>query len=287
LIKCIHISDLHGSIDRYKNMIKFIAGQLPDIVFIGGDILPIGFGYIHNDDYPIGEFIHNFLIKEFSELKKRLADKYPRIFIILGNDDPATNIDDMISGEKEGLWEFLHNRKVEFKKYSIYGYPFVPPTPFMLKDWERYDVSRYIDVGDISPENGTRSIEVPNNKIRYETISKDLDELTGTNNLSNAVFLFHAPPYQTNLDRVALDGKMIEHVPLDVHVGSIAIRRLIEKRQPLVTLHGHIHESTRLTGSWKDKIGETIMFNAAHDGDELSVIRFDLENPEKADRILI
>jgi len=35
-------------------------------------------------------------------------------------------------------------------------------------------------------------------------------------------------------------------------VGSIAVRRFIEERQPLLTLHGHIHESARLTGDWRE-----------------------------------
>ncbi len=46
--------------------------------------------------------------------------------------------------------------------------------------------------------------------------------------------------------------RMVDHVPLDVHVGSIAIRRFIEARQPLAALHGHVHESARLTGAWRE-----------------------------------
>ncbi len=102
-----------------------------------------------------------------------------------------------------------------------------------------------------------------------------------------AVMLFHTPPYDTNLDRAATDGMMVDHVPLDLHVGSIAVQRFIEKRQPLLTLHGHIHESARLTGSWRDRIGGTHMFSAAHDGPELCVVRFDLEHLESAERTLL
>ena len=72
----------------------------------------------------------------------------------------------------------------------------------------------------------------------------------------------------------------MDHAPLDVHVGSIAIRRFIEARQPLVTLHGHVHESARLTGAWQDRIGRTVCLSAAHDGPELALVRFDLEQPE-------
>jgi len=70
-------------------------------------------------------------------------------------------------------------------------------------------------------------------------------------------------------------------------VGSIAVRRFIEARQPLLTLHGHIHESARLTGSWRDVIGRTHLFSAAHDGPELALVRFDLEHLDEASRVLI
>jgi Icc-related predicted phosphoesterase len=98
--------------------------------------------------------------------------------------------------------------------------------------------------------------------------------------------LFHSPPYQTNLDRAALDGVKIDHVPLDVYVGSIAIKRFIEERKPMITLHGHVHESARITGFWSEKIGRTFAFNAATDQKGLSIIKLPLNNPAAADRII-
>ena len=80
---------------------------------------------------------------------------------------------------------------------------------------------------------------------------------------------------------------MVDHVPVDIHVGSIAIRRFIEKKQPFLTLHGHVHETVRLTGEWKEKKGKTFCFSAAHDGAELAVIRFDTDSLENAYRELI
>ena len=44
--------------------------------------------------------------------------------------------------------------------------------------------------------------------------------------------------------------------------------------RPLITLHGHVHESTRLTGSWRQQLGSTLCFSAAHDGPELALVRF-------------
>jgi Icc-related predicted phosphoesterase len=156
-----------------------------------------------------------------------------------------------------------------------------------LKDWERYDVSRFVDPGCISPEAGKRSVPVPARETKYRTIADDLKELAAGGDLSRRIFLFHTPPYQTKLDRAALDGKMIDHVPLDVHIGSIAVRRFIERRQPLLALHGHVHESARLTGGWMDRIGKTVCLSAAHDGPQLALVRFDPDNPGAASRELI
>ena len=111
--------------------------------------------------------------------------------------------------------------------------------------------------------------------------------LAGKEDLSEDIILFHGPPYQTNLDSAAVDGKMIDHAQVDLHVGSIAIKRFIEKKQPKIALHGHIHESVRITGSWKDRIGKTFCFSAAHDGTELAIVKFNPFVPEDAERILI
>jgi len=116
---------------------------------------------------------------------------------------------------------------------------------------------------------------------------KDLIALAENEDLSKAIFLFHSPPYQTLLDRAGLDGKMIDHVPMDLNVGSIAIKRFIEERQPLLTLHGHIHESTRLTGFWQQQIGNTYAFNAAHDGQELSIIKFNPADLASSERVIV
>ena len=212
---------------------------------------------------------------------------YPRVFVILGNDDPRTQEEEILQVARTGLWEYVHGRQAVLDDYTVYGYACVPPTPFMLKDWERYDVSRFVDPGCISPEEGQRTVPLPEREVRHRTIAADLEQLAGDDDMSRALFLFHSPPYQTKLDRAALDGKTIDHAPLDVHVGSIAIQRFLSERQPLVSLHGHVHESARLTGAWRDRIGQTHAFNAAHDGPELALVTFDPTQPDQASRELV
>ncbi|MDD4051680.1 MAG: metallophosphoesterase [candidate division Zixibacteria bacterium] len=284
MTRCLFVSDLHGQIDRYQKLFHVMAEEKPEGVFIGGDFLPAGSSRGHA---VVQDFVAGYLPDELTRLRTSLAGDFPRIFLIMGNDDERAAEPAVQELERRGLLEYIHDRKRNLEQFVAYGYAYVPPTPFLLKDWERYDVSRYIDPGDISPEEGWRSVPVPERERKHSTIKSDLDRLTGDEALDQAVFLFHAPPYQTNLDRAALDGSMIDGVPMDIHVGSIAVRRFIEARQPLLTLHGHIHESAALTGSWRDTIGRTHLFSAAHDGSELAVVSFELENVESATRRLL
>ena len=93
--------------------------------------------------------------------------------------------------------------------------------------------------------------------------------------------------YNTALDRAAVDGKKVDHAPMDLHVGSIAIKQFIENYHPFLTLHGHIHETVSLTGKWIEKNSDTFSFSGCHDGRELAVVRFDTNNLEKSSRVLI
>ncbi|MCB9851200.1 MAG: hypothetical protein H6817_10915 [Phycisphaerales bacterium] len=284
---CLFASDLHGRVDRYEKLIDAILSERPQAVFLGGDLLPTGLGALSSHAGLPGDFISGFLVKRLRDVRQRLASAYPRVLVILGNDDPRSEEAAIVDAAAEGVWEYVHDRCITFGESQVYGYACVSPTPFLLKDWERYDVSQYVDPGCVSPEEGHRSVPVDSRAARFATIQADLERLAGHANLDRAIILFHAPPYQTKLDRAALDGRMIDHVPVDVHVGSIAIQRFIAARQPLLTLHGHIHESARLTGSWQDRIGRTVCLSAAHDGPELALVRFDPANPEAATRELI
>jgi Icc-related predicted phosphoesterase len=66
--------------------------------------------------------------------------------------------------------------------------------------------------------------------------------------LNTAVFCIHAPPFESLIDEApAVDENKRPIVrggrQVMVPVGSKAVRKIIEKYQPLVALHGHIHES--------------------------------------------
>jgi len=282
VIPAFFVADLHGRLDRYEKLLAAIAVERPASVLLGGDLLPFGPrpGFA-------GDFLREWLAPRLAGLRARLGPAYPRVLAVFGNDDPRAELDALDALEAQGLVEHLHGRSVDVSGVAVYGYACVPPTPFRMKDWERYDVSRYVDPGCVSPEEGLRSVPVPEAEARWGTIADDLERLVGDASLSSAALLFHAPPYGSLLDHAALDGRTLDHAPLDVHVGSIAVRRLIERRQPRLTLHGHVHESARLAGAWRDRIGTTVCLSAAHDGDELALVRVDLEAPEGATRELL
>jgi Icc-related predicted phosphoesterase len=82
---------------------------------------------------------------------------------------------------------------------------------------------------------------------------------------SKVVANFHCPPYGTGLDFAAeLDSELRPVIrggrPSIIPVGSKAVRDVIKKYQPVVGLHGHIHESRAA-----QKIGTTMCLNPGSD----------------------
>jgi len=85
--------------------------------------------------------------------------------------------------------------------------------------------------------------------------------MNGVKNTKNLIFVSHVPPYNTNIDLAPALTQDLKYVTkggtiVMTHVGSVAVRKIIEKYQPLMGLHGHIHESRGF-----DRIGRTMVFN--------------------------
>jgi len=273
----LFVSDLHGKRSRYSTLFRIIEEERPRAVLFGGDLLP---------NFGDGESFLKYLFGRIEALRWRM-DEPPDFVMIMGNDDPRMFEDRFLEADARGIIKYAAMKKVEVDDIVISGYPFVPPSPFLLKDWEIYDVSTYTDPGSVPPEEGQFTVEVDRRGLRFRTIQGDLETLTSDQDVSRMIMLFHAPPYNTNLDVADIRGMRFDHAPLDHHVGSIAIRRFIERRSPGITLHGHIHESARLTGSWSQYIGGTRCMTAAHDGSELALVRFDTDSVHGATRELI
>jgi len=77
--------------------------------------------------------------------------------------------------------------------------------------------------------------------------------------MENAIFNIHVPPYGTGLDNAPEleDGTKVKRGgSIMKAVGSTAVREAILEHQPLLSLHGHIHESRGM-----QKLGRTVCIN--------------------------
>ena len=104
-----------------------------------------------------------------------------------------------------------------------------------------------------TPWNTHREEDEDQLKLRYEAMISKLKDPR------NAVFNIHVPPYKSGLDdapeldmnlRPVLAGQSLQPV------GSTSLREAIQKHQPLLGLHGHIHEGRGAT-----RIGKTLCIN--------------------------
>jgi Icc-related predicted phosphoesterase len=98
--------------------------------------------------------------------------------------------------------------------------------------------------GDVTPTPWNTEREYPE-EVLQERLARILDEVpAGRKVVAN----FHNPPFSSGLDFAAeLDANLLPVIrggrPSIIPVGSKAVREVIKKYQPVVALHGHIHES--------------------------------------------
>jgi Icc-related predicted phosphoesterase len=101
----------------------------------------------------------------------------------------------------------------------------------------------------ISTSNGWKKI---NDWFSYvetlPTIEEEINNLVRPSNMERAIYIIHTPPLNLSLD-VCHDGKK---------VGSKAVYEFLKKNQPLISFHGHIHESAEISGKWYNRIGKTL-----------------------------
>ncbi|HEX4212893.1 MAG TPA: metallophosphoesterase [Candidatus Dormibacteraeota bacterium] len=122
-----------------------------------------------------------------------------------------------------------------------------------------------LEVGPITLASLGNTNPTPWNTAREfseEELGTQIDQLLGpAPGDARLVLNFHCPPYASGLDTATkLDGDLRPVMeggrPVDVPVGSTAVRAAIERYRPVVGLHGHIHESA---GTWRS--GGTVCLN--------------------------
>ncbi len=99
-------------------------------------------------------------------------------------------------------------------------------------------------------------------EVSEDVLRTKIDAIVGgVKNMETVIFNLHVPPIDTPIDQaLKLDEDMKPIVsggePVMVSAGSTAVQASIERYQPLVGLHGHIHESRGMV-----QIGRTMCFN--------------------------
>lgn len=166
--------------------------------------------------------------------EERLDDPSVRCFVMPGNDDPP-GVDDAI--ENASRVEACDERIVEFAGYSMVSFGYSNITPF--------DSPRELGEDELYR--------------RVESLALQIDDF------GRCVFNLHVPPYGSQLDTAPQLDENLRVVatagqPVMIPVGSTAVRELIERFQPMLALHGHVHESRGAT-----RIGRTLCINPGSD----------------------
>jgi Icc-related predicted phosphoesterase len=281
LAHLVYTSDLHGNLDLYRAAGEAAVRTHADALIFGGDLCP-GAPTGASLRLPI---VHaEFILYRLSPLLGDWKQAHPalRVFAIPGNDDCQTVLPALAELEMNNLIENLHQETRTLGDYTLVGLSFVPPTPFQLKDFERWD-----DAPDRDSDSYSYRcvMGTPRGFTVIEDFQSYLDSLPGieqelrslqVKDPRHTVAVIHTPPFNTACD-VLFDGS---------HIGSKAVRTWIEKNQPCLTLHGHIHESPRLSRSFCDRIGTTTVINPGCDHVQPHLVFIDLDNPDKIEHSL-
>jgi Icc-related predicted phosphoesterase len=159
---------------------------------------------------------------------EKLRGTGARCFVCPGNDDEM-EVDDVI--KRSDFVELGEGRMVEIEGYSMISTGWSNPTP-----WKTHR-------------------EEPEGKLaeRLEAMASQVKDP------SRAIFNLHCPPFNSGLDEapaIDADLKLLHGGRALRPVGSTAVREVIERHQPLLSLHGHIHESKGAV-----KVGKTLAIN--------------------------
>jgi uncharacterized protein len=149
--------------------------------------------------------------------------------ILNGGNDDIFEIDNII--ESSPCVSFGEGKLLDLDGFSLVSMGWTNPTP-----WDTYR-------------------EAPEDELAAK-----IEAVAGlVPDMGRAIFNFHAPPYGTGLDEApALDENLRPtHGGVVMKpVGSTAVRDAILKHQPLLSVHGHIHESRAIK-----KMNRTLAIN--------------------------
>ncbi len=149
--------------------------------------------------------------------------------ILNGGNDDIWEIDDII--EQSPCVSFGEGKMLDLDGFHLVSMGWTNPTP-----WDTF-----------------REAPEPELATKIEAVVSKIPDM------ERAIFNFHAPPYGTGLDEApALDENLrpMHGGAVMKPVGSTAVRDAILKHQPMLSVHGHIHESRGVK-----RMGRTLAIN--------------------------
>jgi len=306
LTRIFYATDLHGSEKCFMKLLK--AGDIyePNVIIVGGDItgkmiIPI----IKQSD---GRYIVNYLgvdkiLKNEEEVKKieqliKDGGNYPYLTNekemeeLTANKDLVEKLFSKLMMERVESWLKKAEERLKNKNIKLFI------TPGNDDRFEIDDIFKKFDFTNvINPEGKVVEIDQHHEMINtgYANITpwkcpRDISEeeleekiknmIFQVKDIKNAIFNFHCPPYNSGLDTAPkLDENFKPETGADgikmIPVGSIAVRKAIEEYQPLLGLHGHIHEARGVR-----LIGRTLCINPGSEYGE-GILRGAIVNLER------
>jgi Icc-related predicted phosphoesterase len=263
-------SDLHGSMALYEQLGGLVRAEPLGLLVLGGDLVedldrsaPLGPQIAAVRERVMG------WVEGWREARPSLA-----VACVGGNHELAAMRAAFRPFHHAGRITLLdHRRAWRCGGLAWLGYSHAPPSPHWAKDYERLDRR-----GDAIPNfpgqvwdpttDALRDVDAQTHFGREPTIEEDLAESPMI--AEPWVLVSHAPPHGTRLDR--LPG-------LARPLGSQAIRAFIETRRPVLSLHGHFHDSPELTGDYRDQVGATLSVNPGQGTSRLHAVLFDTSDP--------
>jgi uncharacterized protein len=268
-MKLIALADVHHSEEKWEQLVGAVRQQRPDIVAIAGDLLPKSKGTLAQ---------HEFM-PYIRECANNIRDTGAKLVLILGNDDNQLLVPEFKRGEKEGLWHYVADWVCKIEGYEFCGCPWIRDYPFAYKYWVAPDSENELYINDlqlgppllINTDNQIEEIPDLESYLRSKmSISDSLNKMAASvKNIGRSIWLIHEPPAYTGFDHCATGDK----------VGSPIVFSFISNKQPLLTIHGHIHEAPRFNGGvWVAMIGNTTSIQAGQFDDRLCYVTFKLED---------
>lgn len=185
--------------------------------------------HLHAHQDEVMHIFHRLInerLKHWIELAdEKLKDSPAKIFMAPGNDDPM-EMDAILEASK--VMQSASMKNLDVLGHEMITIAHTSPTPWDTpREWNEDEMAR------------------------------NIDKLASTiKNMEKAIFNFHDPPYGTMLDYAPKLKDMRQSAGEVEHVGSKAVAEKIKQYQPLLGLHGHIHESRAA-----QKIGRTFCVN--------------------------